>query len=1028
MKSKKRYYFGSILLVFFLLSVFILSSNKPDINQPTAKNGYLDLSNWDFHKQGNVKLDGEWEFYWNRLLTPKDFSETGNNDSDGFVRVPSSWKGNIGTTEVTDKGVATYRLKVRLSDYRSVLGIKTTSIRMSSRIFVNGVEVLSSGSPALNRESGYVMANTPYSTYFKPDSEEIEILVQVSDFDYKAGGIVQSIYIGDQKSIYMLSVRNNFLNGFLAASLLVTGLYYLFVYIGRRQDLSIFYYSVYAISFSLFEVLYGEKILLQMFETLSNHYIIVAKIHNVILYMTIIFVCLFAQEITKNAIPKWFNRAIVFMYGSYSIAFLIFPLDIISKYQNVALLIGMASYAFIIMTLFKSIIKKQFSVLSQSELMSLVVAFTCVLIYFVDGTLYLNNLRSNNYIGYASMLIFLVNIFALLSKQYNKSYNTMEKMSIELQTLDQLKNEFLANTSHELRTPLNGIINITSSVIENSNKKLDEEQKQNLEVVISAARRLYNLINDILDISSLKNREIKLNKRPVDLRSVAELTLYVLSQLKGTKALELINLIPEELPPVDADVERLRQIFYNLIGNSLKFTEHGKIEVGALVRKDYVEIWVEDTGCGIPKDKLEDIFKPFYQVDTTATRDVGGTGLGLSITKTLVELHKGSIRVSSEEGKGSKFIFTLPISEEQKNATYIETSVISLQKTPAVSTLTTGEEMKKRPYSILAVDDDPASLTALFNILDNEGYYVKAVTSGEEVMKALDGLSRYNLVILDVMMPKISGYDVLKKIRIRFQPMDLPVLMLTAKARPEDFQAGFEAGANDYLAKPFEALELKARVHTLVQLKESVSNVVETELSFLQAQIKPHFIYNSLSVIAALTSETPQKAKELLYDLTDYLRGSFRFNNYNGLVPLTEELATVKAYISIERARFEDKLEVEYDIDETLSVALPMLTLQPIVENAVRHGLFMKPEGGFVRLSVYRENDYVVISVKDNGGGISADTLEMIFLDHTTLKGVGLKNIIRRLKIFYGEGLHIKSEVGKGTEVSFRIPIENEEQ
>ena len=202
-----------------------------------------------------------------------------------------------------------------------------------------------------------------------------------------------------------------------------------------------------------------------------------------------------------------------------------------------------------------------------------------------------------------------------------------------------------------------------------------------------------------------------------------------------------------------------------------------------------------------------------------------------------------------------------------------------------------GEMFSKKKYSILAVDDDPASLTALFKILELEGYYVKAVASGAEALRELERQEGYNLVILDIMMPEISGYKVLKIIRQRFQPMDLPVLVLTAKVRTEDLQAGFDAGANDYLTKPYGALELKARVRTLIQLKESISGIITTELSFLTAQIKPHFLYNTLNVISALCTSKPQRAKELLYDLADYLRGSFNFENYDGLTSLSGELS-----------------------------------------------------------------------------------------------------------------------------------------
>lgn len=623
---------------------------------------------------------------------------------------------------------------------------------------------------------------------------------------------------------------------------------------------------------------------------------------------------------------------------------------------------------------------------------------------------------------YGISLIWTALSFSLLIVYMNLQ---SEQVYQELMALDKMKDEFLANTSHELRTPLNGIINITGSILERE-EELNDTQRQNLRVVVSAARRLYSLINDILDVSSMKNGEIELRKKPVNLYSVAETTLYVVSRLKGDKEIVFVNGIPEKMPPVNADPDRLYQVFYNLLGNALKFTVHGKIETGAAVRQGQAEIWVEDTGGGISPERIQDIFKPFYQINSDDTREVGGTGLGLSITRNLIELHGGTIRAASEEGKGSRFTFTIPLCPQTHGEIYEERGVkASMEEAfPVLTPRTTAGAKQKKNYSILAADDDPASLTAVFNILDHEGYFVKAVASGEEVLKELEQRSEYNLVILDVMMPRMSGYEALQKIRLRFPPMDLPVLLLTARARPEDLQAGFEAGASDYLAKPFEALELKARVKTLVQLKESIRTRMETELSFLQAQIKPHFLYNSLSVIAALSTKEPQRTEELLYDLSDYLRGSFRFENYNGVTPLSSELVTIRAYLSIEQERFRDRLKVEFDIDETIEIFIPMLVLQPLVENAIRHGVSKKPGGGTVKLIVKRSKTGTVITVSDDGAGISADKLPGILEGKEDTSGIGLNNIQRRMLLCYGHGLEICSSEGQGTTVVVRIPDE----
>lgn len=209
---------------------------------------------------------------------------------------------------------------------------------------------------------------------------------------------------------------------------------------------------------------------------------------------------------------------------------------------------------------------------------------------------------------------------------------------------------------------------------------------------------------------------------------------------------------------------------------------------------------------------------------------------------------------------------------------------------------------------------------------------------------------------------------------------------------------------------------------TVARLRLSMQQAQDAEIAFLRAQIKPHFLYNSLSVIVAQTTQEPQKAKDLLYALTDYLRGSFHFKTQNGKIPLSEEINTVRAYLAIEQARFEHLLQIKYDIDEGLDAMVPLLCIQPVVENAVRHGIFKRAEGGSVGLYIHRKNDLVIIRIEDNGVGIPQAQLERIRLGGGT--GVGLKNIQQRLGTHRGAGLEIESIEGKGTAVILKIPYE----
>ncbi len=268
-------------------------------------------------------------------------------------------------------------------------------------------------------------------------------------------------------------------------------------------------------------------------------------------------------------------------------------------------------------------------------------------------------------VGRSDELGELANSFNDMTKQLKTSFKTLEAQNTELQRLDKHKNEFLTNTFHELRTPLNGIIGIADSLIDSP---LPEQTRANLTMIIVSGQRLANLVSNILDFSKLRHNNIDLQLKSVSLRKIVEVVFSLSKPLIGNKNLQLINTISLNLPPAKADENRLQQILHNLLSNAVKFTEQGRVEISAELNENLIAVSVSDTGIGISKDKLESIFKSFEQADGSTARVYGGTGLGLAVSKKLVELHGGKISVTSEMGVGSRFTFTLPGAQSEKNA------------------------------------------------------------------------------------------------------------------------------------------------------------------------------------------------------------------------------------------------------------------------------------------------------------------------------------------------------------------------
>ncbi|HEY8939227.1 MAG TPA: diguanylate cyclase, partial [Cellvibrio sp.] len=430
------------------------------------------------------------------------------------------------------------------------------------------------------------------------------------------------------------------------------------------------------------------------------------------------------------------------------------------------------------------------------------------------------------YAIYAVMIATLFVWFLRIQRlrlQYEQQQVEQERALVRrLQQVDKLKDEFLANTSHELRTPLNGIIGLAESLLDGVGGKLPAQAQYSLRLIAASGQRLSSLVNDILDFSKLKNQGIVLHKKALDLRVLVDIVITLSRPLIGDKQLQLNNRIATDLPAIYADEDRLLQILHNLIGNAVKFTHEGSVNVYAEVQGDQILVQIADTGIGIASEHLTDIFHAFHQIDSRIERAYGGTGLGLSITKQLVELHGGSISVESKPDYGSVFSVRLPMSLElpvtpEDNNHH--------QATFEIAERLTLDQVEAKPAAgnqvhqghILVVDDDSVNRMVLVNHLALRNYRVTEASSGEEAI-AFVARGDVDLVLLDIMMPKMSGYETCERLRENYRAYELPIIFLTARNQTNDLVMGFEVGANDYLTKPISKEELLARVDTHLQL------------------------------------------------------------------------------------------------------------------------------------------------------------------------------------------------------------------
>ncbi|MGV2963054.1 ATP-binding protein [Paenibacillus sp. AGC30] len=994
--------------VFSLGNWHYLTSNHPKI----VHDGIVKIDTEQL--QRTVKLEGDWEFYPNVLIASSEKLDSYQNKRI-TLDVPFHWKEYV---EPNKEGISvgTYHVRIHVPT-EGFYGLFIRNIRQANRVFINDVELGARGKTSTVLSEFGSENDDKYTVFARSEHKELDIIIQVSNYNSPQAGIVYPIEFGTMGAIQQQYRWKVFLDSFVCIGHVVFGIIYIFTFLQNRKRKEELFFGLFTISLGLYMSFINQKVFFLLFPDIlpANQLRLQLSIIPIALIALTLFIYSMYPQVQKRRtiyLLMILLGIVIVFYGIYN------PItqnhrassDLELFLRKIAYICVTAPVIFYnLWALIKVTIQRLEGVRYVLIVISAICCYSILLMFnFIMGI-------PIDYTEFALFLLILFGFASLLNFRANQAILKVQALSEELLAHNQMKDVFLLNTSHELRTPLNGILNLSKSLMEGAQGPLKRAQQEQVILIHSVTQRLGHLVEDLLFSSNQMTGEVRVAPRSVPLSVITEVVLEVRSVMPKSHQVSVTAEVDSELPNIYTDELRFKQVLYNLLHNAIKYTEVGEIAVTAYVHQHEMVIQVRDTGCGIPAHMIDRIFDAFYQGNNHHTKE--GLGLGLSITKNIVEKLKGAIYVTSTLGEGTTFTFTMPLATDEQ---------ISIEQSSTITGHRARELQLQLPLiykgnnkKILVVDDNHVNIKALAEALRLKGYTVIAVDNGFDAVDYIK-TNQVDCMLIDLMMNGMSGYELCKRVRKQYDMLELPIIILTAIMKHSDLVLSLKVGANDYLQKPILMDELFIRIESLLAVRQSSIDAIEVEMNYLYSQVTPHFVYNTLNTIIGLSYTDMDNTREALYCLATYFRAKLNVHYRNSYVSVEEEMELVKAYLYIEKMRYADRLNIKYDIDESVQLMIPALSIQPLVENAVFHGISKKQSGGTIEVSIQREGQFVRIKIYDNGVGIPEEKLQKLIHEESTR--IGFMNPLKKFKLMKNASLRLYSEEGKGTTIVILLP------